>query len=279
MIDGFFKLMQSFWQTEKPLMLLILLFVGIGIWVLIVKKKPIKATEESFYKRLWFGLLLVLLAQVFLVSNGPRAHIHYMCPLFGLVGLLAVILWKWPITLLRQESKAKFQYKSFFLLVTLIISIFIAINLSGELRKTVKDTGDWSEAYRFKNDQDLLKEPTIYYYYASDKRYALTFGNNWTKGHFSQKLSSLYPNVYYYSIFNEYLYKDFGMQEITLLDLFSQTETVMIQGVTDRYVRLIDPREIYKLFQADVIFDGSVEKITLLRPNRQLKLFLMNKKN
>ncbi len=266
MIDGFCRLTNKAWQTEIPLLLMVLTFVVVGVFVFMIKKKQTKTIEKRFYLRLWLALLLLMLLQVLVVSNGPRAHIHYMCPLFGLSGLIALVLWRLPISIMQTSNKEKNLYKRFFLIAIVVVFISLSLSLPLQLRKAAKTAERWSETFQFRKEQHLMNEPTIYYYRSSSKSYALFYGNMHARCHFSKQLSSLYPDVFIFDHGSRRFYMDFGSKALDLSDILSRSETIFVQGLNRKNpIPSFKLEGANKLFTTEMIFNGSVEQITLIR--------------
>jgi len=291
MIDGFFLLLGNSWRLEKPLLLLVLIFVANGLLVLFVKSFRGANNGDSWNIRLWVGLLLTLTGQIVLVANGPYARLHYLCPVLGLTGLLAVIPWRWPAMELKPKLKSLTWGKTTYLVVILLIIGSTVLRLPREFGLAAAGAKDWQEAHSFKTDNRLLNETTVYYYRSSSKRYALSFGNSVARGHFSKQLSYLYPNFFNFHIWSERLYSHFGAKMVTLDEVLNGAEKVLIQGqiwnppiipsleVTGYYSvapyplskpsGYIFPTKSPQSLSAEVIFLGSVEWIVLLKSRPQ----------
>ena len=286
MLDGLSLFQTNIWQFEKPLLLLVVIFLAIGtLYVLFHSYRETNKTA-SWNIRLGVGLLLTLSGQIVLVANGPGARMHYLAPVLGLTGLIGVISWKWPVIQWQRNLKFLLWFKTFYLAIMIVITGFILLNLRGELKQAEGFAEAWQEAHRFKTDNHLLHEATVYYYRSSSKAHALSFGNQFARRHFSHKLSSLYPNIFHF--FPPNLYGRFGEKMVTLDDMLNQAETVLIQGQNShppiipsleqtayntgetvpfrKPSNLIIPTKSPQSWEAEVIFDGSVEWIVLLRP-------------
>ena len=287
MIDGMSLLQVNSWKVEKPLLLLILIFLAHGLLVLLVKSIREANKAAPWNLRLWCGLVLTLGGQIVLVANGPWARLHYLSPVLGLTGLLAVLSWRWPAIPLNPKLKLLSWGKITYVIIIFIMVIGITIQqLPREMALAAAGAKKWQEAHRFKTDNRLLDTTTIYYYPSSSIPFALNFGNNEALWHFSQQLSSLYPN--YFHFWPPRIYTPFRNENVTIDDIFSHTESVLIQGQNSRppvipsldrtaYFKgekgqfrkpnnFIIPTKFPDSWTGEVIFDGSVEWIVLLRP-------------
>ena len=180
---------------------------------------------------LWFGLLLVLSGQFILVANGPRTGydydgIRYLCPALGLLGLVAIVAWRWPLIELKHHPKALLWYKTFYLAIIVILTGLVTFNLPAELRNIERHTEMWLEAHRFKTENDLLSETTVYYYKTSSPKFALYFGNGFARHHFFEQLSSLYPNFYEFKIVSQRILDGSPKPSYLLDDILSRADTV-----------------------------------------------------
>jgi len=291
MLDGFSLLEVNSWRLEKPLFLLVLIFVTYGLLVLLVKPYREKNNNTIWNVRLWIGLLLTLSGQIFLVANGPRADLRYLCPVLGLIGLQALLCWRWidgpPIPLLKAFTWGKTTY----LVVMVVLIGLTMLKLPGEYELAAAQTKNWQEANRFKTDNRLLTKATVYYYRCSSIQYALSFGHDWAQRPFSQQLSTLYPNFYDFHRWSQQLYSNFGAKHVTLDEAVNLAETVLIQGQildpinipslerTDYHInasaQLINPSthviptNLPHELSAEVIFRGTVEWIVLLKSQPQ----------
>ncbi len=290
MIDGMTLLLENIWKLEKPLLLLVLIFLAQGLLVLLVKSHR-EANNTAFWNlRLWGGLVFTLSAQIILVANGPWARLHYLTPVLGLTGLLAVLSWRWPAMPLNPKLKLLSWGKITYLICIFIMIMGITIHqLPREMELAAAGVKYWQEAHRFKTDNHLVDTTTIYYYRSSSIPYALSFGNILARKHFSQQLSSLYPNFFVFHKWNQKIYNHFGETEVILDDIVRQAGTVLIQGQNSRppvipsleptaYNKnktgqfrepssFVLPTKSPKLWEAKVIFDGSVEWMVLVRPH------------
>jgi hypothetical protein len=287
MIDGFFLLLGNSWQFEKPLLLLVLIFVANGLLILFVKSYRGANNGNSWNIRLSVGLFLTLIGQIVLVANGPDARLHYLCPVLGLTGLLAAIPLRWPAMELKPKLKSLSWGRTTYLVVILLIIGSTVLRLPRELGLAAAGAKNWQEAHRFKTDNRLLNEATVYYYRSSSQRYALSFGNSLAQRHFSKQLSSLYPNFFDFHKWSGRLYSHFGEKKVTLDEIVNGAEKVLIQGqnwsppiipsleATGYYSvapfplskpsHHIIPTKSPQAFSAEVIFRGTHEWIVLLR--------------
>ena len=232
--------------------------------------------------------MLTLCGQFILVANGPWARLHYLSPVLGLTGLLAVLSLRWPDMPLNPKLKSLSWGKITYLIIISAMMIGITTQqLPREVELAAAWAKNWQEAQQFKTDNRLLDTTTIYYYRSSSIPFALNFGNNEALWHFSQHLSSLYPN--YFHFWPPRIYSPFREESFTIDDIFDHTEKILIQGQNSRPPVIpslegtangedktakfqkpsssIIPTTSPKSWDAEVIFDGSVERIVLLRPH------------
>ncbi|MDX1412044.1 MAG: hypothetical protein R3351_07790, partial [Nitrospirales bacterium] len=157
MIDGLTLLQENIWKLEKPLILLVLIFLSQGLLVLLVKSYKEANNTALWNLRLWGGFVLTLSGQIILVANGPSAQLHYLSPMLGLTGLLAALSWRWPPMPLNPKLKSLSWGKVTYLIIIFIMIMGITIQqLPGEVDLAAAGANKWQEAHQFKTDNSLL---------------------------------------------------------------------------------------------------------------------------
>ena len=287
MIDGLSLLLLNIWKTEKPLLLLFLIFVANGLLVMLVKSFKDNHSMSSWHRRLWIGLSLTLSAQIVLVANGPWAWLHYMCPVLGLTGLFAASIWQWPEFTVNTTLRVLSWRNATYVAAVALMTGLTLFKLPGEFDRAMAGARNWQEANQFKRDHQLLEETTVYYYRTSNIPYALGLGNDFARRHFSRRLASLYPNFYFFSPTDNRIYGQFDSDPLSLDDVVNLSNKVLIQGQiwNPPILPLLEKTGYYKggpgpslelthsshppktppAFSAKVIFRGSVEWIILLK--------------
>lgn len=245
LVEGSSKL-EAMWQgldrlfdfslRHEPVLLWVLVaFVAAGVLVGLSRVFGKGAAGAGFTVRLWCGLLTVVAFQFLLVANGPKANYHYTTPSLGLLGLLAFLSWNWPLAVLKDRAMAKNAYRAVYLAFVLVILVHLGNKLPAEIASARKNSGKWLEAHKFKEENNLLNTPVIYYFRSSGIDYALDFGNALSGRRFSSKLKAIYHNSYMYNIWNKNLLSGFGSEMTTLDAILDQSGPVLIQGSFDYY--------------------------------------------
>lgn len=235
MQQGLGRLAGYSWHSEFFLLWLVTVFVLSAIVIYFVQKYHGKLTEDLFNKRLWWGLLVVIAFQFILVANGPGANYHYMTPSLGLIGLCSWLSWRWPQVVLSNSLIATRIYRLLYLSLIIAIMVFTIHRIPSEIGSMRKTAGEWMAIHKFKEDNNLLDMPTIYYFRSSDIAYALDFGSSLSARRFSNKLSDIYKSTYMFNIWNNSIYGHFGSSITSIDDIINDTGSVLIQGFLNYY--------------------------------------------
>jgi hypothetical protein len=233
--QGLDRLFDFSLQYEPVLLGVLVAFVAAGALVGLSRVFGKGATGDGFTVRLWSGLLTVVAFQFLLVANGPRANYHYTTPSLGLIGLLAFLSWNWPLTVLKDRAMAKNAYRVVYLSFVLVILVHLGNKLPAEIASARRNSGKWLEVHKFKEKNNLLNTPVIYYFRSSGIDYALDFGNALAGRRFSSQLKAIYHNSYMYNIWKKNLWSGFGSEMTTLDAILDRSGPVLIQGSFDYY--------------------------------------------
>lgn len=228
--QGMDRLFHFLLGREQILLALLVCFLVAGVVILWTGKKREPSASDLFFKRLWFGLLLVMACQFLLVANGPGAKSHYIVPATGLIGLIAYVAWVWPVLALKYYKKTLLLFQFAYLVLFLTGFLWAGQQLPAQIRGLKKESAAWLEAYQYRKENNLLDIPTIYYYRASNLQYALAFGNELSGKHFSNNLASIYPDCFSFHIWSRVLYGSFGNEVLQLNEVVRRSGAVLIQG-------------------------------------------------
>ncbi len=159
----------------------------------------------------------VFTAQVIgLLMVAKHSANHYLLPVLSLSGVAAYLVFQYFKTLLKEQPNG--QQGTLFatpdvsrkiliyapILFILIMAIFI--NPVGRITGTAhKLTSQKAKSMALRQYlQTRFKEyGKIFYYASSSPQYALKFGNDLSRSYHSRILDRLYPNVYFYDIWNQ----------------------------------------------------------------------------
>ena len=210
----------NFIQKHEPVLFWVLgaLFVS-GVVIIFIKIFQKSVKTDSFFKRLWLGLLLVFITQFLLVANGPSAKSHYIIPATGLLGLAVFLSWRWPVAAFEKKYKAQLTYKIVYLSLFAVLVFSVISKIPREIHSLEREAASWLEADQFRIENKLINLPTVYYYQSSNVQYALAFGNYLSNKYFSSELSELYPDCYTFHIWSRTLYGSFAGEILKLDDI------------------------------------------------------------
>ena len=265
MIDGLGFLASEIGTTELPVVLLTVTFFILGFTVLLLKRPILPAFLKDPYARTWLGLLVVLAAQILLVANGPVGKTRYLVPAFGLTGLVAAFSWWWLIGSLRESGARVLYGKCAAGFGCLVLLMMTAYAVPGQLRQAGLEARAWSEAILFREENGLLDEPTLYYYRASNREFALHFGNQWAGNRFSARLQRLYPDFMYFDIWNQRFEIGFGSPVYALGAL--PKDPIYVQGMKGNHLKFLFAERDRGLIVIESLFDGAKEQVLEIRTN------------
>lgn len=169
---------------SQPITSFILIFFLVYSILSIIKRKSAK----NFYYLISIFIFLVM--QIATVSKHYAAH--YLIPSLSVSGLSLVLILLMITNLNKKIIQASF----------IIIMLFCVYNYIQYLHYFPKTVISKSESSSIRNIIQS-KYPTaikIYYYRSSSQEYALKFGNDFALSTYSNELSQLYPNTYFYNI-------------------------------------------------------------------------------
>lgn len=157
-------------------------------------------TRES---RLAIGILVAQLAGVVIVGKHP-GH-HYLIPAIILTSLLV-------FTTIRLLNQSSHQLTLWPLIIKLSLVILVwrlysqtFTTLQGLTKDLTTETKNLSGVYR-KSLTEFNDYAKIYYFRASAPASALKFGDDYALGLHAPTLKKLYPDVFYYNIWEKQLY-------------------------------------------------------------------------
>jgi hypothetical protein len=265
MVDGLGFLASEIGTTELPVILLTFGFTILGFTVLLLKRSALPAFRKDPYTRTWLGILVVLATQILLVANGPVGKTHYLVPAFGLTGLLAAFSWWWLMGSFRESDLPVLYGRCLAGLGFLLLSGMTAFAMPGQLRRADLEARAWSEAHIFREESGLLNEPTLFYYRASSREFALHFGNLWAGNLFSAQLQKLYPDFLYFDIWNQRFEIGFGSPVEALGAI--QEDPIYIQGMKGDHLKSLFAERDRGSVVIESLFDGAKEQVLEIRTN------------
>lgn len=181
---------------------LILSIILIAICLIIPKYR--KNTYSSMEFKILISLSITQLIQILLVSKYYSSH--YLIPSLMLTGVTIIFF----IINIKKIINIKFtKYYYVGIIIPIIIFLYYSIGafftLSYSLEKNKNEYLQIINAVQ-NNYRDYTK---IYYYRSSFHEYALKFGNDFSGNEYSFILNKIYPNNYFYNIWDNKYY-DFG---------------------------------------------------------------------
>jgi len=188
--------------TSEPIFIALSLIglVLIYVYKFSKNKKELTASQKSDFSML-AAVVIAQLVQILFVAKhaGPA----YLIPVLGLSSVSIILIWRvtkdssfWQKNILSL-NKATFII-SVVLLVALFRSAFL-LKSSGDLLEQTK--AEQMSAYTFVHE-NYPNDIIIRYHRSTDPLYGLKFGNIFVHDEFSNYLDAIYPNSYFWDIWN-----------------------------------------------------------------------------
>jgi hypothetical protein len=206
-------------QDEPIFFVVFLLLTIITIYSTISKNKTHSHTKNQF-----IGFFLFNWTMILIVAKHPR--IHYLIPLLGLIILnIVIVINRWQVlnTIeIRKTARAG----------AIVVVLFLSCLQVGSFLKMAKEKRELASlqlaAAHF---ADLLKEKNLYIissYRSSNLMFALYLGNGFSGNLYGNKLSEMYPNSIFYSVWRNRLYR--FNRRISFASLKTDITKYVIQG-------------------------------------------------
>jgi len=202
----------------------IFFFVFLLLSVITIYSAINNSKTRSHTKNQLIGFCLFNLTMILMVAKHPR--IHYLIPLLGLIILNIVIvinrLQVLDIIEIRKSAQAG----------AVIVVLFLSGLQVGSFLKMAKEKKELASlqlaAAHF---ADLLKEKNLYVmssYRSSNLMFALYLGNGFAGNLYGDKLSEMYPNSIFYSVWRNQLYS--FNRRLSFASLQTNISKYVIQG-------------------------------------------------
>lgn len=194
------------------------------------------------------GILIFYFVEVTIVAKHYLPH--YLIPTTGLAGLSIILL----LTSMEKSFPGLFSKIE----KVIVITIFaFAINTGVQIiNKHQEKDSQFQEAVVINNIIKTFDNPIlISYYRSSSPIFALKFGNDWSYRYYKNQLSKLYPDTYFYDIWNGKFYNWTGETKLP------KERTILLHGTSfdnEDYL-------IYKpKFNLKRLYKGKSESLYLL---------------
>lgn len=215
--------------------------------------RPLLRTRDS---RLVIGILAAQLVGVMIVGKHPGNH--YLIPAIILIGLLV-------FTTLRLINQTNHQLTLWPLVIKLSLVILVVqlysqtlTTLQGLTKDLTTETKNLSRIYD-KTLAEFNDYAKIYYFRASAPASALKFGDDLALGLHAPVLKKIYPDVFYYNIWEKQLYSWNDPIKISdILTKFDQKIVLIGTSFTKHYQS--EPQYKPNLSLVDIL-DGDPETI------------------
>lgn len=214
----------TLFQFEPFYFVILIAFI---LWAVIIWKTR---TPENRLERLRVSLSLgILVIQLILALKFPRPH--YMLP--GLIwmgfGFLMIVFKLQSISAGRAIPRTALRIVLCILFAgSAGVTTFRFVSLNQELTETRHLETQNIDAFIRANYPDCMIIP---FYGASDQRYAVLYGNEWSGASFTESLEKLYPNMVSYHIwyrtFLSFSLKDQGEE---IQRRLNQGECILMRG-------------------------------------------------
>ena len=213
---GFFK---ECVQDEPIFSIVFLLLTIITIYSVIKKSKTHSHTKNQL-----IGFCIFNLTMILIVAKHPR--IHYLIPLLGLIILnIVIVINRWQVLDIIGIRKAAQAGAIVVVLCLLGLQVGIFIKMVKEKRELA------SLQLTAAHFADLLQEKKLHIissYRSSNLMFALYLGNGFAGNLYGDKLSEMYPNSVFYSVWRNRLYR--FNRRISFASLKTNITNYVIQG-------------------------------------------------
>lgn len=222
---------------EEPIFSIILFVAIITIsftLILFIKSKLLKNKPNYIQKKqlaIFFSLIVAQIFQLLLVAKHPGPQ--YIIPALCLSSLTLVITIYFLSKLLPLYSFfKKSQFLALIIYCTLILTIHQIFQINEFYFRLKKNNSEIMDINKIVEEQ-YSKETIISYYRSSSKFYAMRFGNTFARDAYSAYLTNLYPNIYFWDIWNA-RFSDWSSRIVSTDEIMQKkgNKKIILQGTS-----------------------------------------------